>query len=288
MSDADHGRLDLAVGVPNISSVEQEFQASRERAGAPAHGVAAVDRGADLLVRVLESEAPVGLTELADASGIPKSTASRLLTALERRGLIEQDGERGRLRPGPAILRVAERGMLERNVVELSRPSLDVLVQASGETINLALPALDGVEHVVQVDGVHFLGTGQWLGRSVDYHCTATGKIFLAFGRAPVPNGPAHRYTPATITDPDDLQAALEHVRAGGFATAIDELEQGLAAIAAPVRGAHGDVIAALSISGPTLRMTSARISELQPVLIDEARSLSRRLGHREQGERAA
>jgi IclR family transcriptional regulator, acetate operon repressor len=141
---------------------------------------------------------------------------------------------------------------------------------------------------VVQVDGVHFLGTGQWLGRSVDYHCTATGKVFMAFGRAPVPKGPAQRYTPATITDPDDLQAELEQVRAGGFATAIDELEQGLAAIAAPVRGARGDVIAALSISGPTLRMTSARIRELQPVLIEEARSLGRRLGHREEGERAA
>jgi DNA-binding IclR family transcriptional regulator len=84
------------------------------------------------------------------------------------------------------------------------------------------------------------------------------------------------------------LTAALARVRDEGFATAIDELEHGLAAIAAPVRGAHGDVIAALSISGPTLRMTEARIRELKPVLIDEARSLSRRLGHREQGERAA
>jgi IclR family acetate operon transcriptional repressor len=250
--------------------------------------VAAVDRGADLLVRVLESESPVGLTELADASGIPKSTASRLVSALERRGLIEQDGERGRLRPGPAILRVAERGMLERNIIELSRPALDALAEVSGETINLALPALDGVEHVVQVDGVHFLGTGQWLGRSVAFHCTATGKVFMAFGRAPIPAGAALSYTPATITEPAALEAELELVRAAGFATAVDELEQGLAAIAAPVRGARGDVIAALSISGPTLRMTTARILELQPVLIDEAGSLSRRLGHREQGERAA
>src|SRR5437588_12246154 len=107
-----------------IFRVEQQFQVSP--------GTTAVDRSADLLVRVLESERPVALTELVEASGIPKSTASRLLSALERRGLVEQDGERGRLRPGPAILRVAERSMLERNVVELAHSSLDVLAEASG------------------------------------------------------------------------------------------------------------------------------------------------------------
>jgi IclR family transcriptional regulator, acetate operon repressor len=269
--------------------VEQEFQASDQnpRSALPAHGAAAVDRGADLLVRVLESEQPVALAELASASGIPKSTASRLVSALERRGLIEQDGERGRLRPGPAILRVAERGMLERNVVELARPSLDALSTASAETINLAVPGRHGVEHVAQVDGRHFLGAGQWLGRAVEHHCTANGKVFLAFDRAAAP-ALLTRHTPVTITDFDILRAELETVRCQGFATAVDELENGLAAIAAPVRGTRGEVVAALSISGPTLRMTPRRIRELQPILISEARALSLRLGNREEGENAA
>jgi IclR family transcriptional regulator, acetate operon repressor len=239
-------------------------------------------------VRVLESERPVALSELVTASGIPKSTASRLVSALERRGLIEQDGERGRLRPGPAILRVAERSMLERNVIELARPSLDHLAEASGETINLAVPASHGVEHVAQVDSRHFLGTGQWLGRSVDYHCTAVGKVFMAFGRAAAPDTPLARHAPGTITDPQRLRSELEAVRGQGFATAVDELEPGLAAMASPVRGARGEVVAALSITGPTLRMTPLRILELQPILAEEARKLSRRLGHREEGEQAA
>ena len=271
----------------NISCVEQEFQVDGVR-DRPAHGTTAVDRGADLLVRVLESEHPVALTDLASASGIPKSTASRLVSALERRGLIEQDGERGRLRPGPAILRVAERSMVERNLVELARPSLDALAEASGETINLAVPAGHGVEHVAQVDSRHFLGTGQWLGRSVEYHCTAVGKVFMAFGRAPLPSEPLAQYAPGTITDPRRLRSELETVTAQGFATAVDELEPGLAAMATPVRGARGEVVAALSITGPTLRMTSLRILELQPMLVEEARTLSRRLGHREKGEQAA
>ena len=243
-----------------------------------AQGTTAVDRGADLLLRVLESEEPVALTDLASAAGLPKSTASRLVSALERRGLIEQDGERGRLRPGPAILRVAERSMLERNLVELARPSLDALSEASGETINLAVPAHDGVEHVAQVDSRHFLGAGQWLGRAVGYEHSANGKVFAAFGRAAAPAEPA-----GTATTRE-----LGAVARDGFATSIDELEVGLSAIAAPVRGARGEVIAALSISGPTLRMTPERIDELQQVLISEARALSRRLGHHEQGERAA
>jgi DNA-binding IclR family transcriptional regulator len=266
-----------SVGI--IYTVEQQFQASQ--------GTAAVDRGADLLLRVLEAEEPIALTELAAAAGIPKSTASRLISALERRGLVEQDGSRGRLRPGPAILRVAERGMLERNIVELAGRHLEALSEVSGETINLAVPAHAGVEHVAQVDSRHFLGVGQWLGRSVDFHSTANGKVFLAFGRAPLPDV-LETHTEHTVTDLEQLRTELKRIRRVGYATAVDELEVGLAAMAAPVRGVHGDVIAALTISGPTLRMTPERIAELKPILIDEADALSVRLGHTHQGENAA
>lgn len=285
----------MAVCGRNIKDVEQQFQLSGNGArvdngatGTRAPGTAAIDRGAELLVRVLESSQPVALSELASASGIPKSTASRLVSALERRGLVAQDGERGRLRPGPAILRVAERSMLQRSVVELAGPSLESLARASGETINLGVPARAGVEHLAQVDSRHFLGAGQWLGRSVDYHCTANGKLFLAFGRAKMPAAPLPQLTPKTIVDPARLRAELQTVRHEGFATAIDEIELGLAAIAAPVRGSGGEVIAALSISGPTTRMTPARIAELKPILIAEAEQFSRRLGNDDQGEHAA
>jgi DNA-binding IclR family transcriptional regulator len=262
--------------------VEQEFQVSS--------GTTAIDRGADLLVRVLESEEPVAVTELASAAGLPKSTASRLLSALERRGLVEQDGERGRLRPGPAILRVAERGMLERNLVETARPVLAALSESCGETINLAVPGTLGVEHLLQEDGRHFLGTGQWVGRTVDFHCTANGKVFLAFGRALAPAGASAltRYAPATITDPGVLRAELEGVREQGYAIAVNELEMGLAAVATPVRGASGEVVAALSITGPTVRMTPARIKELCQELVEESDRLSARLGYIEGGANAA
>jgi IclR family transcriptional regulator, acetate operon repressor len=261
--------------------VEQECQVSTEAAFG-ASGTTAIDRGADLLVRVLESEEPMAVTELASAAGLPKSTTSRLLSALERRGLVEQDGERGRLRPGPAILRVAERGMLERNLVEMARPALLALSERSGETINLAVPGTAGVEHLLQADGRHFLGAGQWVGRTVDFHCSANGKVFLAFGRALAPAGASAltAFAPGTITDPAVLRAELERVRVDRFAVAVDELETGLAAIAVPVRGASGEVVAALSVTGPTVRMGPARITELCQALVEESERLSARLGY--------
>ncbi len=274
----------------NISAVEQQFQETGPAGSATATrsaGTTAIDRGAELLVRVLESEQPIALADIASASGIPKSTASRLVSALERQGLVEQDGERGRLRPGPAILRVAERSMLERSILELARPSLDTLGEMSGETINLAVPGPHGVEHIAQVESAHFLGAGQWLGRSAEYHCTANGKVFMAFERAPIPARPP-ALTEHTITDSTQLIAELARVRRDDFAEAVEELEIGLAAIAAPVRGAGGQVVAALSITGPTVRMTPERIAELKPILIEEAGHLTRRLGNTEQGEHAA
>jgi DNA-binding IclR family transcriptional regulator len=109
----------------------------------------------------------------------------------------------------------------------------------------------------------------------VDYDRTANGKVFLAFGAAEAPA-------------PKRLEKELARVREDEFATAVDELEVGLAAMAAPVRGPTGDVIAALSVSGPTMRLTPERIEEFRPVVVNEARVLSERLGYRKEEETAA
>jgi IclR family acetate operon transcriptional repressor len=257
-------------------------------ASAPAPGTQSIDRAGEMLARLLESEEPMSLRDLAEAADLPKSTASRLLTALERHGLVHQAGERGKLEPGPAILRFAHRGGVERHLVELAHEYLEAISQASDETVNLSVPTPLGVDHLAQVDGLHFLGAGQWVGRRVDYHCTANGKVFLAYGSAELPPGPLARLTTNTVVGRAALERQLEAIRRDGFATAIDELEVGLSAIAAPVRGPTGHVIAALSISGPTLRLTSARVAELAPILGEQATALSQRLGNSKKGERAA
>jgi DNA-binding IclR family transcriptional regulator len=258
-----------------------------DQRGAP-QGTQAIDRAAQLLTLVLDSDQPLGVGDLAQAAELPKSTASRLVSSLERHGLVRRNGARGKVQAGPAILRFAHRGIVDRNLVELAHEPLEALGQASGETVNLAVPGARGVEHLAQVDSIHFLGTGQWVGRTVDYHTTAVGKVLVAYGAAELPAGRLRRVAPATIVDRAALDASLARVRDEGFAAAIDELEPGLTAIAAPVHGPTGDVIAALSISGPTLRLTRERIAELRPVLTKQADALSARLGHREKGERAA
>ena len=252
-----------------------------------AAGTQSIDRAGEMLARLLDSDGPMSLRELAEAADLPKSTASRLLSALERHGLVHQDGERGKLEPGPAILRFAHRGGVERHLVELAETALEAIADTSNETVNLSVPTPHGVDHLAQVDGRHFLGAGQWVGRRTDYHCTANGKVFLAFGVAELPPGRLARLTADTVVSRAALETELATVRRNGYATAIDELEDGLTAIAAPVRGPTGDVIAALSISGPTLRLTRERVAELAPMLQEQADALSQRL-ESTNGKRAA
>ena len=258
--------------------MEQEFQSSPT-----------VDRAAQLLALVLDPdvEAERGLGELAAAAELPKSTASRLLATLEQHGLVEQEGERGGFRPGPVIQRHAGRAR-ERRLRELAEGPMAVLAEHTGETINLAVPGEGGVHHVAQTDGRHFLGTTQWIGRNVPYHCTANGKVLLAAGAAQLPPGHLEALTSRTIVDRRVLDMQLATVRDDGFAVAAEELELGLSAVAAPVFDSRGGVVAALSVSGPTLRLSPRRVAELRPIVIKQARALSEALGHRPEGVHAA
>jgi IclR family transcriptional regulator, acetate operon repressor len=232
-------------------------------------GTRSIDRAAQLLVRVVESAQPPSIGELAEGAGLPKSTTSRLIAALERQGLVQRLGDRGRLRPGPVLLRYANRDA-SATLVELAAPALLRLADASGETINLAVPGPGGVEHLAQEDTAHFVGTTDWVGRRVPFELAANGKVFLAFGLAEQPT------------------AELTRIRARGYATSVDELELGLSALAAPVFGPGGEALAALSISGPTARLTSERIAQLAPLLMEEATRLAERLGHRDHARGAA
>ena len=225
-------------------------------------GTQAIDRAAELLVRVVESHRSVGISELAESAGLPKSTTSRLVGALERRGLVQRAGDR-RVVPGPVLLRFAHRDASE-SLVDLAAPSLKQLAQLSGETINLGVPTPLGVEHLAQEDTRHYVGGTNWVGRRVPYETTANGKVLKAF----------------STHAPSDI-------RTRGYAVAIDELEVGLSALAAPVLGSDGLALAALSISGPPLRLTRERMAELAPALVEQARLVSARLGH-DQNKRGA
>lgn len=236
-------------------------------------GTQAIDRAAQLLVRVVGSARPLAIGELADGSGLPKSTTSRLVGALERQGLVQRDGSRGAVRPGPVLLRFAQRSEPEITLIDLADEALDTLAAESGETINLAVATPLGVEQLSQRDSRHFIGSTNWVGKRVPYHLTANGKVLLAWDAA---------------ADDRLPEADLLRIRERGFSTAVDELEVGLTALAAPVFGADGRCLAAVSISGPTLRLTKHRIEQLAPALVREAQQLSERLGHQDMERGAA
>lgn len=240
-------------------------------------GTQAIDRAAALLVWVLDAERPGSIADLAKASGLAKSTVSRTVSALVRFGLLERVGSRGPVRPGPVMQRYASRSG-GRGLAELARPSLERLSSDTHETVDLTLPRASAVETIAQIDSSHIVGANHWVGQIFPLHCTAAGKVFLAFGPAQLPET-LEACTPHTITDHAELERQLEAVAAAGWAEIRDELEIGLTAIAAPVRGRNRETVASLAISGPSTRLTHERCAELAPSLMKEAGRLSEMLG---------
>lgn len=243
-------------------------------------GTQSIDRAGQVLVHVLETAEPPTVGGLALTLGLPKSTTSRLVGALERQGLIQREGSAGRLLPGAVLQRFARRETGDAELVELAAEALDRLAQASGETVNIGVPSLGAVELLDQRDSRHLLGSTNWVGRRVPAHGSALGKTFYAFDALPVPSGPLEPLAPRTSGEADEL--GLDVVRARGYATAVEELEPGLWAVAAPVRDASGAVVAALSVSGPTVRLRRGLLAKLGRLLLVEAAELSARLGHDE------
>ncbi|MCX6452465.1 MAG: IclR family transcriptional regulator [Actinobacteria bacterium] len=239
--------------------------------GASPTGAQAIDRAGALLVSILDSgtasDRPPHVATLARTHDLPKSTTSRLLSALERQGLIQRDRD-GAFHPGPVITRYARSGQGESALATELRPILQHLALESGETVNLAIAGAQYVDLIDQIDGRYLLGARNWVGTPVPYHASALGKIFMAFGVTEIPVGRLEKRTPLTITSHESLSAELAQVRTRGFATIVDELEEGLTAIALPLfDGAHR-VIAAISVSGPTSRLSGGTVNEIVKMMI--------------------
>src|SRR3954451_13998862 len=139
-------------------------------ATAPYPGTQSIDRAALLLVHVVETSEPPTVGELSERSGIPKSTTSRLVAALERQGLVQRDPVSGLLSPGPVLRAYARRETLGLDLVSLAADALDRLARSSGETVNLGVATERGTEMLDQRDSRHFLGSTNWVGRLVPNH----------------------------------------------------------------------------------------------------------------------
>jgi DNA-binding IclR family transcriptional regulator len=247
-------------------------------------GVQSVDRAVSAL-EILAQRGEAGVSEVATDIGVHKSTAFRLLAALEERELVEQTQERGKYRLGFGILRLASAVPGRLDVTRQGRPVCEQLAVRLGETVNIAVRRSHFVVNVDQVRGPTAVGAHNWVGELTPLHATSSGKVLLAYmspedRREMLKTAGLARLTGHTITSYAELEKQIEAVPRDGYACSIEELEEGLNAVAAPIYNHTGEVIAALSVSGPVYRFTRARLEAVIPDVVATAGAISQRMGH--------
>ncbi|MEO3938896.1 IclR family transcriptional regulator [Dermatophilaceae bacterium Soc4.6] len=247
-------------------------------------GVQSVDRA----VRVLEILARTGgsgVSDLATELQVHKSTAFRLLAALEERTLVEQNADRGKYQLGFGILRLASAIPGRLDLVRQATPMLDELAAQLGETVNLAVIREHYAVNVAEASGPLAISAQTWMGQLTPLHATSSGKVLLAHldgaQRDTVLDASGlPRLTADTVTSRGVLDTQLEQALSDGYASTFEEYEVGLNAVAVAVRDHTGGVVAAVSVSGPAFRLTSGRMREVTAALQVAGSQISRRMGY--------
>lgn len=222
--------------------------------------VKSIRRAFDVLSAL--GDGPLGVTEVADRAGLPKSTAARMLATLVDEGAVEQIPGDTSYRLGPRLITLAGGFSLARSLAAIARPTLKELARASGEAAGLAMPDGDLVHYIDQVDTVHPVLVRDWTGARAPLHAVSSGQVLLAF-RTPAAierylEGPLERFTSHTLASADALRERLREIRQRGYTWAMEEFDAGISSIAAPIADASGEVIAAVHIHGPSYRFPPA------------------------------
>jgi DNA-binding IclR family transcriptional regulator len=270
----------------NIPGRQDRPEREAPMSTAPTTGTQAVDRAALLVDTVVRADEPVSFVELQEETQLAKSTTSRLLAALERTGLLERTGE-GAYVAGRLFWLYATRHDPWEEMVRLAHPTLQRISDETRECVHLSVARGGRVVQVAQLQAQYILGMRDWSDVDVPVQCSALGKVLLAWGTLPMPTGRLETPTERSPRTLDELTRDLATARRRGYTTAVDELEEGLAAVAAPVRGADGDVFAALGVSGPTQRLADSA-PQFGALLTARAEELSTQLRRRSRKEGVA
>ena len=247
------------------------------------YNVRAVERALQIL-DCFDDENPIrGVSEIAQAVDLHKATTHRIVTTLLNFGYLERADDDQRYRLG---LRLAGLGFKVIRRMDLRReaiPYMNQLVEQWDEVCDLSIFDEGRVFYVEVLRGSHALTISAAIGQRLPAHCTASGKLFLAHlppeELDAMLSKPLYAYTGNTIISPDALHQQFNTIRSQGFSIDDEELEAGIRAIAAPIRNHTGDMIAAISIPGPTSRMTDDRIPQITATLSDTAQAVSHRMG---------
>ncbi len=230
-------------------------------------GTQAVIRAVHLLKAFTRDRPEQTLAELSDTMGLTKTTAHRLLTALESESLVARSPVTRAYRLGPGILALGSQALVTNDLRAVVEPELRRLAARTGETATLEVPLEGNMLILAEVPGKHLVTVAAELGTRWPMHATSTGKAFLAAlpeeERRALLVPPLARLTPATIVDVEQLERELEQVRERGFATATEEIEAGASAVGAVLRNSLGAPVAAVSLGGLTSRLKPRRMKTL-------------------------
>jgi DNA-binding IclR family transcriptional regulator len=248
--------------------------------------VQSVERVVSILKSFSASEPELGVGEISRRVGIPKSTVFRLLATLEEGKLISQNPDTGLYRLGIDLLVLANNAMISTDLQRVARPLLRHLVSDLNETVTLTvLDRQDVVNLELFVSSERMIMRVGWVGRRMPVHATSSGKAIIAFKteeeQKSILPSELEGFTPQTVTNHSQLKADLLQVREKGYAIALEELEPGLNALAVPIRNHEGEVIACVSVSGPSHRFTEEYIYEIIPKVLKTSTQLSSELGYK-------
>lgn len=215
----------------------------------------------------------VSLRDLAQRTGLVKTTAFNLIKALVETGLAEHDAGTGSYRLGLQHIVYGNAVARRLDIVTIARPHLSALCARTRETINLAIPGPADAFIAESLEGSYNLRVSSYSGTRASYHSTACGRALLAyqpeaFRRLIYEVAPLQKLTPNTITDPEDLESVLQECRTKGWTQEFEENEPGSACIAAPIFGPGGNVVASVSIAGPASRFDDSAVTRLSDILV--------------------
>jgi IclR family acetate operon transcriptional repressor len=224
-----------------------------------------------------------GLAELAQQVKLPASTTFRLLETLQKRGFASQSEQTGQYRLGVRAFEVGSAFLPRLRLNDVALPVMRELMREVGETVNVAVRDQADAVYVAQVEGERMLRMFTRLGARTPTYCSGVGKVLLAWlpqasVRALLGPGPWAAYTDHTITTLEALEPELMRARDRGYSVDNEERELGVRCVAVPITDAAGEVVAALSVSAPTVRLSKDRLATILPTIVGAGQKISERL----------
>jgi DNA-binding IclR family transcriptional regulator len=252
--------------------------------GRRTYNITALQRGLRLLSLFAASEKGLSATEVAKLSALPASTVHRFLANLESAGFLNCDGN-GTYQMGIACVSLGQAARGQLDIRRVSLPHLQELNRRTRETVHLTVRHALFAVYVEKLDSPEPLRIHSRIGAAVPLYCTAVGKVLLAY----MPEAELEkildqlemkRLTENTVGNLQELQTQLQRVRRNGYACDLEEHEAHIRCIAAPVWDHTGSVNASLSVTGPAVRMSSARLRQIAPLILEIGRKISEELGY--------